>query len=108
MIAGSGRINGYALLSETYPGKYSDDPNQDTQAWINMAQYRVNSGLIELSSSYDDGSNGPAIDIAGITVGFSPKRGDSSVLLNNQYLPMLSFAGGDCRKRQPDSCTEVG
>jgi hypothetical protein len=90
VIAGSGRINGYALLSETYPGKYSDYPNQDTQAWINMAQYRVNSGLIELSSSYDDGSNGPAIDIAGITVGFSPKRGDSSVLLNNQYLPMLS------------------
>ena len=90
VIAGSGRINGYALLSETYPGKYSDHPNQDTQAWINMAQYRVNSGLIELSSSYDDGSNGPAIDIAGITVGFSPKRGDSSVLLNNQNLPMLS------------------
>jgi hypothetical protein len=90
VIAGSGRINGYALLSETYPGKYSDYPNQDTQAWINMAQYRVNSGLIELSSSYDDGSNGPAIDIAGITVGFSPKRGDSSVLLNNQNLPMLS------------------
>jgi hypothetical protein len=91
VIAGSGRINGYDLLSETYPGKYSDYPNQDTQAWINMAQYRVNSGLIELSSSYNDGFNGPAIDIAGITVGFSPKRGDSSVLLNNRYLPMLTL-----------------
>ena len=90
-IAGAGRINGYDLLSETYPGKYSDYPNQDTQAWINMAQYRVNSGLIELSSSYNDGFNGPAIDIAGITVGFSPKRGDSSVLLNNRYLPMLTL-----------------
>lgn len=93
VIAGSGRINGYSLLSEAYPGKYFNGrPEVYPQTPVERAEYRVNSGLIELSSSYDDGNNGPAIDIAGITVGFSPKRGDSSVLLNNQYLPMLSLA----------------
>ena len=49
----------------------------------------MQSGLIELSSNTVN-SEGFAIDIAGVTVGFSPRRNDSSVLLNNQYLPLAS------------------
>jgi hypothetical protein len=82
IIAGSGRVSGYELLDVTDTQKYSSPDSA-------QAKYRVNSGLIELSSC--DASMGPAIDIAGITVGFSPKRGDSSVLLNNQYLPMVAM-----------------
>jgi hypothetical protein len=92
IIAGAGRINGYELLKEGYPGKYTNKPLESPDNTAQKAEYRVQSGLIELSSSYNDGNNGPAIDIAGITVGFSPKREDSSVLLNNRYLSMLSLA----------------
>ena len=50
----------------------------------------MQSGLIELSSNTVD-TEGFAIDVAGITVGFSPRRNDSSVLLNNKYLPMIKL-----------------
>ena len=61
-----------------------------TPGLIAKAEYRVQSGLIELSSNTVD-TEGFAIDVAGITVGFSPRRKDSSVLLNNQYLPMIAL-----------------
>ena len=89
-IAGSGRINGYNLLDTSYPGKWVDanyGPQELTSGLIAKAEYRVQSGLIELSSNTVD-TEGFAIDVAGITVGFSPRREDSSVLLNNKYLPM--------------------
>lgn len=91
IISGSGRINGYELLKQDSPGKWNggDDAPQMLSMLAVKAEYRVQSGLIELSS---DGltAEGFAIDIAGITVGFSPDRSDSSVLLNNQYLQMAS------------------
>ena len=88
-IAGSGRLNGYNLLDTDYAGKWGDQDSirQLTPELIAKAEYRVQSGLIELSSNKVD-TKGFAIDIAGITVGFSPRRNDSSVLLNNKYLPM--------------------
>ena len=92
-IAGSGRINGYNLLDTNYPGKWVDQdsiPQPLTPGLIAKAEYRVQSGLIELSSNTVD-TEGFAIDIAGITVGFSPRREDSSVLLNNKYLPMIAL-----------------
>jgi len=88
-IAGSGRLNGYNLLDTDYAGKWGDQDSirQLTPELIAKAEYRVQSGLIELSSNTVD-TEGFAIDVAGITVGFSPRREDSSVLLNNKYLPM--------------------
>jgi hypothetical protein len=92
-IAGSGRINGYNLLNTDYAGKWVDQDSIRqplTPELIAKAEYRVQSGLIELSSNKVD-TKGFAIDIAGITVGFSPRRNDSSVLLNNKYLPMIKL-----------------
>ena len=91
-IAGSGRINGYNLLDTDYPGKWGAPDSTKrplTPALIAKAEYRVQSGLMELSSNTVNTENF-AIDIAGITVGFSPRREDSSVLLNNKYLPMIT------------------
>ena len=90
-LAGSGRINGFSLLSEPDPGKYdsSDHDVKDITNLKDKAEYRVQSGLIELSSSGVN-SDGYAIDISGITVGFAPKRNDSAVLLNNKRLPMAT------------------
>ena len=85
VIAGSGRINGFSLLSEDF----------DTIGGLTKEEYLINSGLIELSSShgtYEVLSDNPAIDVAGITVAFSPKRDDSSVFLNNQYRPMCKIS----------------
>ena len=85
VIAGSGRINGFSLLSENF----------DTIGGLPKEEYLINSGLIELSSShgtYEVLSDNPAIDVAGITVAFSPKRDDSSVFLNNQYRPMCKIS----------------
>ena len=84
VIAGSGRISGYQLL-------FKDYNNEDNWAKWQSAEYLINSGLLSLSSShgtYDNFAAGAAIDVSGITIGFSPKRGDSSVFLNNQYVPM--------------------
>jgi hypothetical protein len=84
VIAGSGRISGYQLL-------FKDYNNEGKWAEWQRAEYLINSGLLSLSSShgtYDDFAAGAAIDVSGITIGFSPKRGDSSVFLNNQYVPM--------------------
>ena len=92
-IAGSGRISGYNLLNTNYAGKWGDQDSSAqplTPELIAKAEYRVQSGLIELSSNTVD-TEGFAIDIAGITVGFSPRRNDSSVLLNNRYLPMIAL-----------------
>ena len=92
-IAGSGRISGYNLLDTNYAGKWGDQDSIRqplTPELIAKAEYRVQSGLIELSSNTVD-TEGFAIDIAGITVGFSPRREDSSVLLNNRYLPMIAL-----------------
>ena len=92
-IAGSGRISGYNLLNTNYAGKWGDQDSSAqplTPELIAKAEYRVQSGLIELSSNTVD-TEGFAIDIAGITVGFSPRRQDSSVLLNNKYLPMIAL-----------------
>ena len=75
-----------------YAGKWVDQDSIRqplTPELIAKAEYRVQSGLIELSSNKVD-TEGFAIDIAGITVGFSPRRQDSSVLLNNKYLPMIA------------------
>ena len=84
VIAGSGRISGYQLL-------FKDYNNEDNWAKWQSAEYLINSGLLSLSSSHgthDNFAAGAAIDVSGITIGFSPKRGDSSVFLNNQYVPM--------------------
>ena len=92
-IAGSGRISGYNLLDTNYAGKWGDQDSSAqplTPGLIAKAEYRVQSGLIELSSNTVD-TEGFAIDVAGITVGFSPRREDSSVLLNNKYLPMIAL-----------------
>ena len=67
----------------------------DTIGGLPKEEYLINSGLIELSSShgtYEVLSDNPAIDVAGITVAFSPKRDDSSVFLNNQYRPMCKIS----------------
>jgi hypothetical protein len=85
VIAGSGRINGFSLLSEDF-GNITG---------LTKEEYLINSGLIELSSShgtYKVLSDNPAIDVAGITVAFSPKRDDSSVFLNNQYRTMCKIS----------------
>ena len=92
IIAGSGRVNGYNLLTSIPPAKWDGDINKTqrfSQALREKAEYRVQSGLIELSAS---GAAEYPIDIAGITVGFSPQRNDSSVLLNNKNLPMASLS----------------
>ncbi len=91
IISGSGRINGYEMLKTPYVGKYTDADfrPQALSALATKAEYRVQSGLIELSSSGST-TEGFAIDIAGITVGFSSQRQDSSVLLNNKNLAMAS------------------
>jgi hypothetical protein len=88
VIAGSGRISGYQLL-------FKDYDNEKKWAEWQRAEYLINSGLLSLSSShgtYDNFAAGAAIDVSGITIGFSPKRGDSSVFLNNQYVPMCKIS----------------
>jgi hypothetical protein len=91
-IAGSGRISGYSLLGE----RFEKNRGPAISATVELSevaknvQFRVQSGLIELSAS---AVGAPfAIDIAGITVASSPYRQDSSVLLNNSFLPMASLS----------------
>ena len=89
-IAGSGRISGYSLLGAKIYKSASPSQEPFTSTLANNAQFRVQSGLIELSAS---AVGAPfAIDIAGITVASSPYRQDSSVLLNNKFLPMASLS----------------
>ena len=91
-IAGSGRISGYSLLGERFEKNRGPAINAPVElsAVVKNVQFRVQSGLIELSAS---AVGAPfAIDIAGITVASSPYRQDSSVLLNNKFLPMASLS----------------